>query len=667
MWRYRILGVFLILFYCTIGRSQNTVFSVNASAQKMGVKDQLQVDYTIQDAPNLRSIATPRFEDFEVVAGPFSRQSSNVSIVGNKMVQSTSVTYSYILQPKKTGTLTVPSTSAKDASGETYQSNSLSIQVVNGSLARQQRQQSHDPFDDPFFQDPFAAMRQQQLARQRALAAQQPQQQAPSSPVAADGSVDMKEIYKNLFMRVTADKTKVHLGEQITVTYKLYTRIPMNAAISKLPSLNGFWTQDFEIAKGGDMKPEEEIVDGKPFQVFTIKKSALFPQQEGTLTLDPAEAQGTARIMQRVRQQNPFADMFDNDPFFKQAISQMMADPFGDIFGTAYKDVPVTMKSTPMKITVLPLPKEGKPENYGNAVGTFSIEAKADKTQMTTDDVLTYTLKISGSGNLKLIEAPTLKLPNGMSSFDPNIVDTITGRTTAITGSKIITYSIAASVPGIYDIPEIPFTYYDPHTGRYTTLHTQPLKITVDKGAHYNPSVAQKKLLTDIHPIVSKPITKLKWNSSPLFFKAGYWSMYALPLLAFVGLLVWRRQEEEQAKDTIGLRNKRANKVALQRLANAKKLLLANQNTGFYEEVSKAIWLYLSDKLALPLATLSRESADAELRRRKVDDALLTRISNVMNDCETALYTPDSGKQQRQQTYQEALDIISKLEEVIKK
>lgn len=666
---YRALFLcFFVLLPSTSLWSQNTVFSVNAGAGKIGVKDQIQVDYTIQDAPNLRSIANPKFEDFTVVAGPFSRQSTSITSDGSKMVQSVSITYSYVLQPKKIGMLTIPSTTAKDANGDVYESNKLTVQVVEGSLAHKQQsqQRSVDPFDDPFFNDPFAAMMQQrrQMANamhQRRMGAAQQQPQA----VPADDHVNMNDIYKNLFMRAAADKTTVRVGEQVTVTYKLYTRIPMNAGISKLPSLNGFWTQDFEIAKGNAVKPVEEIVDGKPYQVFTIKKSALFPQQTGTLTLDPAEAEGVARIMQKVRRQDPFADMFADDPFFRRAISQMMQDPFGDMFGTAYKDVPVKMKSTPIKITVLPLPEEDKPESFGNAVGKFTVEGKTDKTSLTTDDVLTYTLKINGSGNLKLIEAPALKLPNGLSSFDPNIIDTITGRTTTISGSKIITYSISANVPGDYELPAIPFSYYDVQSGKYVTLYTDPVKIQVSKGKNYNPSLVQKSALTDIHEIISAPLNKPVVNGKPLLFTKGYWSMYALPMLAFVGLLVWRRREEEFSKDMVRLRNRRANKVALRRLSTADKFLQQNSKTSFYEEISKAIWLYLSDKLNIPLSLLSREKAHEVLQGKKISEPLKNRIDEVMNDCETALYAPNYGMQQMQRTYDEAIDIISKLEEEI--
>lgn len=654
MWRLSLLCLIGICSGC-YAWAQNAVFSANASANKIGVKDQIQVDYTIQNVNNLRSISKPNFQDFTVVGGPFQSQSSNISIVGNKMVQSVSITHSYVLQPKKTGTLTIPSATARDADGHTYESNDLTVQVVNGSVAPQQSQQT-DPFSDPF-NDPFAALLQQrrQMMQQRRQMRQQ--QAQPEQPV------DTKDIYKNLFIKVTVDKSKAYIGEQITTSYKLYTRIPMNVSISKLPSLNGFWTQDFEIAKG-NIKPEEEVIDGKRYQVFLLKKSALFPQQTGTLTLDAAEAQGTARIVQQVRQRNPF----DDDPFFQQFGSLLMSDPFfnSDMFGSvAYKDVPVKLKSAPVKIEVLPLPEKDKPADYGGAVGNFTVSGTTDKTNLTTDDALTYTLKITGSGNLKLIEAPQLNLPNGLTTYDPQIIDTITGRTTTITGSKIITYTISPNVPGDYTIPAVPFSFYNPQSGTYTTLHTNPVNLKISKGKHYNPAIASSKTITDIHPIVSNPLKSLSPQQEPVFFTPIYWSMYGLPMLAFLGLIVWKRREDELSKDTIKLRNKRANKVALKRLATAQKLLHQNAKQPFYEEISKAIWLYLSDKLNIPLSALSREKAEAMLQQKNIQQPLMQQLRGVIDDCETSLYAPGYGVQQMQQTYQAAVNVISKLEESI--
>lgn len=631
--------------------AQDVVFSAAASAGKIGIEDQVQVQYTIRDAQDLQSLG-PRQEitnDFHIVGGPYQSSGTNVSIVNGKMTQSQSLTVTYILQPKRKGKLTIPAAIARDAKGDSYQSNALSLEVVDGSLAQQRQQQrGYDPFSD----DPFEAIMRQRQRQMQAM--QQQRQQRPAEPEAANVNLD-----KDLFIKVVVDKSKVYVGEQITASYKLYARLPMNVAISKLPSLNGFWTQDFEMP-GGKITPVEEIVNGQRYQVFTLKKSALFPQQTGTLELDPAEAEGVARIVQKSKQRDPFFD----DPFFN---SFFMDDPFADeFFGrTAYRDVKVKLKSKPVKIEVLPVPEEGKPESYTGAVGNFTVTTSLDKTAITTDDVANFKLIINGSGNIKLIEAPMLKLPNGLSAYDPVVLDTITGRTTTISGSKTITYPISPRTPGDYTIPAISFTYFNPQSGKYVTINTNPVKLHVKPGDNYTAGNT-RTARTDIHNISTKPIEKLKTQPKPLILSPGYWSAYALPVLAFLGLLVWRRREEELSKDTVLLRNRRASKVALKRLSTAQKLLQKNERTPFYEEISKAIWLYLSDKLSIPLSSLSKENVWDALNNRDINTQLQQELEKVMTECETALYAGTGGTQQMNSTYNEAVNIISKLEEAFK-
>lgn len=653
IWRIGWLCLLSSVGYCQLF-AQGVVFTAAVSADRIGVQDQLQVQFTIQDANELQSVSAPSdmVKDFSILGGPYQAQSTSMQIANGKMSQTKSISITYILQPKRTGNLTIGAAVAKDAEGHTFQSNVVPIQVVQGSLAAQQQQQQrrHDPFHD----DPFEALMRQRQQQLQALRQQraQPQQETP---------VNMDDLNKNLFIKVVVDKSKVHVGEQITATYKLYARVPMNVGISKLPSLNGFWTQDFEMPKG-TIKPVEEIIGGKKFQVFTLKKSALFPQQTGTLELDPAEAEGVARIVQQSRQRSNF-----DDPFAQAFGSLMMNDPFfnDDMFGSmAYRDVKVHLKSSPVKITVLDLPEEGKPANYGNAVGNFTVSSKIDKTELTTDDVLNLKLTITGSGNLKLIEAPALALPNGLDSYDPLITDTITGRSTTISGSKIITYAIQPNTPGDFTIPAIPFTYFNAQTGKYVTIETQPVKVHIKQGKSYKKSIAQHVALSDIHNIDKKPLNNLDFNSKPLFLKTNYWMMYAMSLLLFAGVTVWKRREEELTKDTVLLRNKRANKIALKRLVTAKKLLQQNNKQPFYEEVSKAIWLYLSDKLNIPLSSLSREKAQEVFVSKNVPVYLQQRIEHVLNDCETALYAGNNGSQQMNKTYTEAVEVISKLEEI---
>jgi BatD DUF11 like domain len=655
MFRYSILTL-LSLTACQVF-AQNVVFTATPTANRIGAKDAVQIQYTVKDAQDLVSLEPGRSSDFQVVGGPFQSSSSSFTVVNNRMVQSQSITVTYVLQPKKQGMLSISPGVAKDRAGHTYQSNPVNIEVVPGSLAQQRpaQQRQRDPFFDDD-DDPFAMMRkmQQQTQRMQQMMQQrmrQPQQVQPQGQ--PDKEVSQADIDKDLFIRVFVDKSKVHVGEQITTSYKLYSRIPMQVAISKLPSLNGFWTQDFDIPR--QAKPTEETINGKKYQVFLLKKSALFPQQTGSLELDPAEAEGVARIVQQV---NPFGNgtLMMNDPFFNSSFFNTVA----------YRDVKVHLKSLPVKIDVLPDPEKGKPADFTGAVGDFTASAHIDKQEMTTDDVATVTLKITGAGNLKLIQAPQLNLPNGLTTYDPQMVDTITGRSTTISGSKIITYAITPQTPGDYTIPSIPFSYFNPQTGQYQTQQTGPIVLHVKAGKHFTPAVARNgSLLKDIHANDTRQLAKLSTMHTPLLLTGTYWSMYAVPFFAFVGLLVYRRREDELLKNTALLRNKRANKVALQRLNTAKKLLQAGQTKQFYEEVSKAIWLYLGDKLNIPLSTMSKDAATEAISGRNVPAPLQQQLADVMWDCETALYAT-GGSNKMQRTYEQAVNVISELEDHFK-
>lgn len=669
MLRYTFLCL-LAIAGCVQVEAQDVAFTTEVHTNRIGEKDRLQVTYTLRDAQNVVQMGPTSLTDFDVVGGPYQQQGSNITVIGNKMVESKSISITYIFQPRRTGVLTVPGAFAKDQGGHTYQSNAVQVQVVPGTLAVQQqrRTREYDPADD-WAKQMAAMQRQMQQYNNAVNAARQRQRQQmhqQQQQAGQNNQMASADINKDIFIKVTVDKNKVRVGEQITASYKLYARIPMQMGISKLPSLNGFWTQDFDIPR--NVKPVEETYNGKKYQVFLLKKSALFPQQTGTLELDAAEAEGTARVMQTVRQRSPFADFFD-DPAVQQAFggSLMMNDPLfnDDMFSTyAYKDVPVHIKSSPVKINVEAVPEDGRPENYGGAVGNFTICAKIDKSTFTTDDLSNLRITIAGSGNLKLIQSPTLNLPNGLEHFDPISLDTVTGRSTTITGSKIITYPISARTPGEYTIPAIPFSYYNPQTGAYVILNTQPITLHIKAGKNYAPAgLAKAGGLKDIHNITTSPLSSLSFNSKPMLLSVGYWSMYAVPLLAFVGIAFWRRREDELSSDVVAFKSRKANKIALKRLSMAQKLLQQNSRVPFYEEVSKAIWLYLSDKLNIPLSSLSKESAELALSTRNIPQDLQLRMERVISDCETALYAPMGSSQQMNNTYQEAVGIISRLEE----
>ena len=359
------------------------------------------------------------------------------------------------------------------------------------------------------------------------------------------------------------------------------------------------------------------------------------------------------------------SDLFD--PFGNGTL--MMNDPVfnNSYYNTmAYRDVQVHLKSTPVKITVDGLPEKDKPEEFSGGVGEFSINTKIDKKELNTDEVATLTLTINGSGNLKLIEAPSLKLPNGLSTYDPVIIDTITGRSTTISGSKIITYVISPQAPGDYEIPATDFTYYNSKTNSYVTEHTQPIKIHVTQGKKVvGQQSGNNVTYKDIHDIVKQPPAALAYNSGPLMFRPLFWLLFLLPLIAFFFVAYKKRRDDELSRDTVSLRKKRANKIALQRLVTAKKLLQTQSRKPFYEEVSKAIWLYLSDKLSIPLSSLSRETASEVLTARNVPADIQKTLDAVIDECETALYA-SGGSRQMSDTYEDAVKVISNLEDIFK-
>lgn len=615
-------------------RAQSDVSFIADAPSEAGLNDHIEVTYTIRNAENLRTLNPGKFSDFQILAGPFQSQSTNLSIVNGRRTQTQTISLTYILKPLRTGRLSIPAAEAKDAGNNTYVSNKLQVQVVPGTLSKTPGRKNADPFGD----DPMAAAQQRR------------QQSLNAASGAAAKSINTAQLADDLFMKVEVDKTTARVGEQLTATYKLYTRIPMQISISKLPSLNGFWTQDFDIPK--TPKPVEEEVHGRKYQVFIIKRSALFPQQSGTLTLDAAEASGFARIVQKVRQRNPFSDMFDDDPFFRQAFggSLSMSDPFfnDDFFSAyAYQDVPVNLKSKPVRITVNPLPA-GKPESFDGAVGQFQMTANWDKTHFSTDEQTTLTLVISGTGNLKLFGPPRLSLPNGLVAYEPQIEDTITGRSTAIAGKKIIQYTLSSRRPGNYEIPPVAFSYFDPATNRYITLQSKSTRLSITPGSGLAALTQPKEM---------KGSTAANWIKNP-----WVWSLMALPVLAGFAVAFGRRQARWAAHRTAHAKEA-ASKQAARRLATAHEYMAQGAPALFYEEVSKAVWLYLSQQLHIPISALSRQTAFAALDKRSISDDVKASLIGVIDQCEQALYAPGFAQQQMKATYEQAATVITQLEQ----
>ncbi len=597
---------FLSLFFliCFTGNAQNAFLSATASRTTVGVGEQFQVTFTLNgEGQNFRS---PDLSSFNVLSGP--NFSSSVTIVNNSY--SKSLSFTFYLQAKAEGNFKIGPASI-DVQGKKVSSNIINLTVVKGN----------------------------------------PQQNNGQSNRGQDNSQNNGINDKNLFVRAIVNKSSVYEGEALTVTYKIYTNIQVNSySVSKAPAFNGFWNQDIEVPNPPPMTME--VVDGVRYNTAVIKKAVLFPQQSGVLTIDPMELECIARI--RVKSQRMM------DPF------GMFSDPFfGDAFG-GVQDVKCNAKSQPIKINVRELPGNA-PSTFSGAVGSLMFDASLDKTTTKENEPVNLKFKISGSGNLKLATAPDVTFPEDLETYDPKIGENYKASDAGVNGSKTIEYLIIPRHEGDYEIPAVTFTYFDLGKQQYVSKTAGPFKIKVGRGSG-NTSASSSSSKSDVQ-VFGRDIRYLKTDKQlfpsdgGLFY--GSWLFYLLSLLPFIavaGGIYYKRQTAFNAANSILVRSKKATSFAQKRLAAAGKLISESKHTLAFEEISKALWGYASDKLTIPVSELSKENISDKFREKNINDIAIERFTNCISTCEMAQYGRLDVTTQSNKLYQDAIQIITDIE-----
>ena len=526
-----------LLLISACGRLFSQTLTATVANNKVGLNEQFEVSFSF-NGPDVNSVSnfkSPDFANFMILSGP--NQSTSMSIINGAV--SGSLTYSYYIQPKSIGTFTIGSASVT-YKGTSFRSQPVKIEVVKGSAP------------------PPSANPQQ----------------------AATPDAQNAEIGKNLFIRVFADKQKVYQGEQVTVTYKLYTRLNIAAQmqVSKLPQYQGFWAEELETSNNITFTVEN--VEGKQFRVGILKKAALFPSQSGELTVSPMELKVPVQIQRKRKQGNSVFDDFFNDPFFGNA-----------------ETVQYNAKSNTIKVNVMPLP-ENKPESFKGAVGQFNLSSELNKATTKTNEPLSLTLNITGTGNVTLLTVPELNLPAGMEKYDPKSTDQVT-RQNKISGKKSIEYLIVPRNAGKKEIPPVKFSYFDPNKKAYVTLSTPAYNINVEQGtgeqSYAGMSKEDVKLLGDDIRYIKTSAPALQQKGEILLYSLGFWTTAVLPFLALIGAVMWKRREDRLSGNISLMRYQKAQRISAKRLKTAKALMLANKQTEFYTEISLALFGYLED------------------------------------------------------------------------
>ena len=587
----------------------NEVNFVAAAPDVVVSGDQFRLTFTV-NTQKVKDFRAPSIKGFEVLMGPSRSSQNSTQIINGKVSSSSSITYTYILMAGKEGTYNIPAASIV-ADGETKISNSLQIKVL--------------PADD----------------------ASASSAQGGSASSSRSQAVGSKITDKDLFITASASKTKVYEQEAILLTYKVYTVVDLRQLLGDMPDLKGFHTQEVELPAQKTFSLEH--YNGRNYNTTVWWQYVLFPQQSGTMEIPSITFDGV--VAQRINSGDPF------DAFFNG--------------GTNYVEIKKKIVTPKLKINVAALPS--KPADFSGAVGTFTMASSINSKSVKTNDAVTIKLTVTGTGNMKLIGTPEVKFPQDFEVYDPKIDNQFNLTREGLSGSKTYEYLAIPRHAGKFTIPAVSFTYFDLKTKTYKTLKSEEYVINVEKGqgnadqviADFTNKESVKMLGNDVR-YIKRGATQFAQRGDYFYGTTAYWMWYIIPFVLFVGVILMYRKQAMDNANTAKMKTKKANKVAVKRMKLAGKLLSENKKNEFYDEVLKALWGYISDKLSIPVSQLSKDNIEQELSRYGVNEELVKAFINVLNDCEFARYAPGDENEAMDKVYTASIEIISKMENSIK-
>ena len=604
--------IFLLLLIVSVVRVYaDDKATLRADAPEVVVSgDQFRLEFT-GHPQQVKDFRAPSITGFDVLMGPSRSMQSSTQVINGKVSSTSSITYTYILMASDAGTYTIPAASI-EVNGEKVFSNAITIKVLPPDKAGNNSGNSS------------SSRSSSSSARGRA------------------GQISGNE----LFIVANASKTNVHEQEAILLTYKVYTSVNLRQLRGDMPDMKGFHTQEIQLPNQKVFQLEH--YKGRNYNATVWSQYILFPQQTGKLEVPAITFD--AVVAQRTESDDPF------DAFFN---------------GGGIVEVQKKIVAPKLTINVQPLPS--KPANFSGGVGEFSISSSINSKEVRTNDAVTVKLVIKGSGNMKLISTPELKFPEDFEVYDPKVTNNFDVSTAGLTGSQTIEYLAIPRHAGDFTIPPVEFTYFDLKSNAYKTLKTEAYNLKVAKGkgnadqviADFTSKEDVKVLGQDIR-FIKLGDTDLQKKGDFFFGTLSYWLWYIIPFILFVVMMVFFRKQAAENANVAKVKTKKANKVAVKRLKLAGKLLAENKKNEFYDEVLKALWGYISDKLSIPVSQLSKDNIEAELTKHGVAEDITKTFIGALDECEFARYAPGSESEAMDKVYSMSVDAISKMENSIK-
>ena len=590
-------------------------FTAQSSIKDMGKSDYVEIQFIIENAKEISNLQAPDFPDFTIIQGP--NQSTGMSVINGAMSKYQGV--SYVLQPKRTGILTIRSATAT-VDGKQMHTNPIQITVHTQSVQGNSKTPGFSPLPDPSWPAAQSAVDMDEVIR-------------PGENIA-------DKIHRNFFIKVDVSKTECFLGEPIVATYKLYARLRSDSRVTHHPSLNGFSVYD--MIDPSDDRVSVEKINGKNFSVHIIRKTQLIPLQAGDVTLDPVELDNNIYFIK-------------TDAASSKKPGQGFSDLLDKLFEPEINGTPFTqhlvLESKPVIVHVKPLPEAGKPADFNGAVGKYSIAASLDSKKVDTGDASILTVSVKGTGNLPVINAPVINWPQNMESYEASSKENIDKTVAPLSGSKTYSYSFICTKPGKYILPPVKLSYFDPASRTYKTIASDPLNLDV------NTTVRKK------HPKPLAPAAPEVQNDWP-----GYlWWAAAFLLIAGATIFVIKESKKEairkaeKERQLAEIKKTKAIPVVRDPLDESRRLISAGDYSKFYASLNRAIWKSVSDKIQLPASELNKLNIASGLREKGWSDEDIIQLKNVLNECEMKLYTPEYSTSDMHRILLSAENIIARL------
>lgn len=600
-------SILLICLFIACACFSQVIRVSTPSRVEAGENFRVSFKVTTQDVDDFRS-GLHSTDVVEVIAGPYTSSESSFQMVNGHTSSSSSITYTYTLYAAKSGVYNIPAAHAR-VGGKQISSRPAKVTVVGSAQGRGNNSpKMHE--DDNY----------------------QPHMKVAGSAISG----------RDLFIKVSANKRKVYEQEPILLTYKVYTLVDLTQLEGKMPELTGFHTQEIPLPQQKSFHIER--VNGKPYRTVTWSQYVMYPQMTGKMEIPSITFKGI--VVQQNRSVDPFEAFFNG--------------------GSGYVEVKRNIVAPSIKIDVLPLPH--KPANFSGGVGKFNISAQLNKNELKAGDPLSLRIVVGGIGNLKLIKQPVVNFPKDWDKYDPKVTDKTKLTSNGLEGNMIYDILAVPRNQGHYTIPPVELTYYDTSLNQYKTIKTQSFEIEVAKGDGSRSSVVDysKDQPKDIKDI-KKGEAELHSVDNFFFGSVGYLMSLLIPFAAFVALLVIFRKRAIDNADLVKMKGKKANKIATKRLRQANKLMLAGKTNEFYDEVLRALWGYVGDKLNMPAEKLSRENISEKLQSHNVDDNTISKFLSAIDDCEMMRFAPGDPEGNMNKTFESAMTAIMEIENVMKK